>query len=100
MPYEMRVAMNVTDRAEYQRYREAMAPILARYGGGFRYDFIVGESLKSASPHPVTPVFAIFFADEPASAACFADPRYLEVKARHDAGSVAGHTVIAAYPRG
>jgi uncharacterized protein (DUF1330 family) len=92
--------MNVTDRAEYQRYRDAMAPILVRYGGGFRYDFVVGETLKSASPHPVTRLFAIFFADEPASAAFFADPRYLEVKARHYAGSVAGHTVIAAYPRG
>ena len=95
--YEMLVAMNVTDDARYAAYREAMAPILATYGGGFRYDFKVGETLSEAPEHPVTRVFAIFFADEDASAAFFADPDYLAVKAEHFDGAVHGFTVMVAH---
>ena len=56
MVHEMMVALTVTDGAKYQAYREAMAPILADYGGGFRYDFDIARVLKSASDHAINRV--------------------------------------------
>lgn len=99
MAYEMLVAMNVTDTTRYAQYREAMKPLLAEYGGGFRYDFEVSETFSEAPAHDVTRVFAIYFSDGAASGSFFADPRYLEVKREHYEGAVDGHTVIAAYDR-
>ncbi len=57
----MMVGLTVTDDALYQQYREAMAPLLAAHGGGFRYDFTIAKVLKSASEHPINRVFAIGF---------------------------------------
>lgn len=37
MSHGIVVALNVTDATRYQQYREAMAPVLAAHGGGFRY---------------------------------------------------------------
>lgn len=95
----MLVAMNVTDRERYGAYRAAMLPILARYGGGFRYDFVVDEVLSKEPDHPVTRVFAIYFKDEPSSETFFSDADYLAVKRAHYDGAVDGHTVIASYSR-
>ena len=39
--------LEVTDDAGYARYREAMAPILARHGGAFGCDFVVARVLCS-----------------------------------------------------
>lgn len=97
MAYEMLVAMNVTDPSEYRRYREGMLPILARYGGGFRYDFVVSQTLSPQPEHPVTRLFAIFFEDEAASRAFFADESYQAVRQRHYVGAVDGRTLVAAY---
>jgi uncharacterized protein (DUF1330 family) len=99
MAYEIIVAMNVTDETGYRRYREGMLPILESYGGGFRHDFVVSRVLASAATHPVTRVFAIYFRDEAASAAFFADPAYKAVRARDFDGSVNGFTQIASYDR-
>ncbi|MEL6339412.1 MAG: DUF1330 domain-containing protein [Myxococcota bacterium] len=93
--YEMIVAMNVVDSARYAQYREAMRPILERYGGGFRYDFVVAETLQTESSHPITRLFAIHFRDKNACAAFFSDSDYQDVKALHYDGAVDGHTVIA-----
>lgn len=93
--YEMIVAMNVVDPERYASYREAMRPILERYGGGFRYDLVVSETLRSESSHPITRVFAIHFRDRNACAAFFADSNYLDVKAQRYEGAVDGHTVLA-----
>jgi len=99
MAYELLVALHVTDDAGYQRYRDAMAPLLAARGGGFRYDFAVAKTLQSASDHPINRVFAIWFASKAEKEAFYADPAYLAIKAKHFAPSVAGRTVIAAYER-
>ena len=52
MTYEMMVGLTVTDDVLYQQYRDAMAPLLAAHGGGFRHDFTIQKVLRSASEHP------------------------------------------------
>lgn len=99
MAYERLVGMHVTDDAAYERYRDAMRPILTEYGGGFRYDFRVSEVLRSDSKHPINRVFAIFFRDAEACEQFFADPRYLEVRRREYEGAVGAFTEIARYER-
>jgi uncharacterized protein (DUF1330 family) len=97
MAHELVVGLTVTDDATYARYREAMAPLLAAHGGGFRYDFRIAEVLKSASSHPINRVFAIYFESKAKKDAFFANPDYLAVKARYFQPSVAGTTIIGAY---
>lgn len=99
MPYETVVALNVTDEAGYARYREAMAPLLAAHGGGFRYDFAVARALQSASAHPINRVFAIYFADRARMDAFFAHPEYQAIRARHFAPAVEGVTILGGYER-
>ena len=99
MTHEMVVALHVTDAAGYQQYREAMAPLLTAHGGGFRYDFLVGSVLKSASDHPINRVFAIYFGSTAQKDAFFAHPDYLAIKARWFSAAVHGVTLLGAYDR-
>ena len=99
MAFETITALNVTDQRAYGEYRKGMSPILQRYGGGFRYDFVIGETLKSEAPHPITRVFAIYFPDRTTKEKFFSDPEYKKVRARFYEKSVAGRTVIAEYDR-
>ena len=92
--FEFVMALNVTNDTGYQAYRDGMTPILTEMGGCFRYDFRIGETLKNASDHPINRVFAISFPDEQTSQKFFADPGYLEVRARHFDASVAGVTKL------
>ncbi|PWG63536.1 DUF1330 domain-containing protein [Sediminicurvatus halobius] len=97
--FEMLMALHVTDDAGYQRYREAMTPILERHGGGFGYDFRVSEVLRSQVEHPINRVFTIRFPDQPASRAFFAHPEYLDVRRRYFEDAVSAMTIIAEYTR-
>lgn len=99
MVHEMMVGLTVTDDAMYQQYRDAMAPLLAAHGGGFRHDFTIGKVLKSASDHPINRVFAIYFASRDAKDAFFAHPDYVAIKARFFARAVAGTTIFGGYER-
>ena len=99
MTHEMVVGLNVTDDANYARYREAMAPLLAAHGGGFRYDFTIAKALKSASPHPINRLFAIYFETKAKKDAFFSNPDYVAIRARYFEPAVAGTTVIGAYDR-
>lgn len=99
MTYEMMVGLTVTDDALYQQYREAMAPLLAAHGGGFRYDFTIGKVLKSASEHPINRVFAIYFGSRAQMDTFFAHPDYQAIKARFFQRSVAGTTIFGGYER-
>lgn len=94
------VAMNVTDEAGYARYREAMALILATYGGRFAHDFRVAETLTSDAPHPVTRVFALSLPDPSATEAFFKDPAYQAAKAAHYDAAVDGFTILATQTNG
>ena len=99
MAYEQVVVMDVKDFELYKKYREAMSPVLARYGGGFRYDFVVDEVLKSSSNHTINRVFTIHFADENHMKRFYSDPEYLKIRERFFVPSVGGATVVAAYVR-
>lgn len=99
MTYETMVGLTVTDDALYTQYREAMAPLLAAHGGGFRYDFTIAKVLKSASEHPINRVFAIYFCSKAQMDAFFAHPDYQAIKARFFQRSVAGTTIFGGYDR-
>ncbi len=99
MAFEMIVGLTVSDDAAYQSYRDAMTPLLNAEGGGFRYDFVVSKVLKSAAPHVINRVFAIYFKDAASKDAFFAKPEYKAIRARHFEHSVTGTTVIAEYVR-
>jgi uncharacterized protein (DUF1330 family) len=99
MAFERLVGLHVSDPEGYARYREGMGPVLRRYGGGFRYDFEVAETLRSESDHPINRVFVIGCPDRETMERFFQDPEYLRVRARWFDGSVTGHTTIAAYER-
>jgi uncharacterized protein (DUF1330 family) len=99
MAYEMLVGLQVIDEPRYAQYREAMAPILKRFGGGFRYDFRVGEVLKSETHAPINRVFTIYFADEASRDAFFSDPDYRRIKEQFFTGSVQATTILAEYKR-
>ena len=99
MQHEMLVGLTVSDDRVYQEYRDAMPPLLAQHGGGFRFDFVVGKVLRSEATHPINRVFAIYFADVAAKDAFFAHPDYRAIKSRWFERSVTGVTVIAAYDR-
>ena len=99
MVHELMVGLTVIDEATYQQYREAMAPLLAAHGGGFRYDFTIAKVLRSASDHPINRVFAIYFGSKAQKDAFFANAEYLEIKARFFERSVQGTTIFGAYDR-
>ena len=97
--YELLIGLHVIDNEGYQKYREGMMPILARMGGGFRYDFTIDETLRSEADHPINRLFAIYFPDVTTRAAFFSDPEYQEVRNKYFEPAVQGSTVIATYER-
>ena len=99
MPYERLIGLQVTDDALYQQYRDAMSPILARYGGYFRYDFRIADVLKNEGGSPINRVFALDFPDKAKKEAFFADAEYLAVRDKFFKLSVGAVTTIAEYER-
>ncbi|MFW7378695.1 MAG: DUF1330 domain-containing protein [Oligoflexus sp.] len=99
MAYEMMVGLQVKNSQIYQEYRDAMAPLLAQYGGGFRYDFMVSKTLKSITPEPINRVFAIYFKDEASMTAFFSHPDYVKIKQTYFENSVEATTIISSYER-
>jgi uncharacterized protein (DUF1330 family) len=99
MVHEEMVGLTVRDDATYQRYRDAMAPLLAAHGGGFRYDFTIARVLKSASDHAINRVFAIYFGSAAQKQAFFAHPEYRAIRAKWFEPAVAGTTIFGAYDR-
>lgn len=99
MSYEMIVGLQVKNDIEYSNYRKAMKPILAKYGGGFRYDFKVSETLKNEEKRPINRVFAIYFADKNNMNEFFSNSEYLTVKAKYFETSVDATTIISEYER-
>lgn len=97
MAYEMLVGLKIKDAAKYSKYREAMYPILQQFGGGFRYDFWIKETLRSASPNPIDRVFTIYFKNKESMNLFFSDPKYLEAKKEFFEASVEATTIISEY---
>jgi uncharacterized protein (DUF1330 family) len=70
---KMVMGLQVKNDDLYTKYREAMAPFLKLYGGGFRYDFKIAEVLKNEEGRPINRVFAIYFGDKEKMDQFFAD---------------------------
>lgn len=99
MAFERIMGIDVTDEAEYQRYREGMLPILHQFGGDFGFDFRVSEVLKSKTDAKINRVFTIEFPSREVMENFFADPAYLVVQKRHFANSVASKTIISLHEK-
>ncbi len=99
MSYELLVGLEVINDDVYTQYREAMAPILKRFGGGFRYDFKIKEVLKKETDSPINRVFTIYFADQKSKEGFFSDAEYKKVKENFFEKSVKATTIIAEYSR-
>lgn len=99
MVFERVVGLEVTDDEAYSQYRAAMTPLLETYGGGFRYDFKVAETLKNEEGRAINRVFMIYFRDQEASEAFFSNPEYKEIRARFFDKSVGATTLISHYNR-
>lgn len=95
--HTMLVGLWVSDQEGYRRYREAMAPVLARFGGAFGHDFVVSEVLRSETPAPINRVFTLAFPDREARERFFADPEYVRARATWFVPSVEHATIIAEY---
>ena len=99
MSYEMLVGLYVIDDQKYQKYREAMQPILSTYGGGFGYDFRVCEVLRSGSDAEINRVFTINFPDAGKMDEFFSNPEYLKIKQKYFESSVGSTTIISSYEK-
>ncbi len=69
--HENLIGLKVTDESTYQAYREAMMPILTRYGGGFRIDLDVAL-VRSPEGVEINRLFIIHFPDRKTQDAFFA----------------------------
>ena len=97
MPFEMTVGLFVADHEKYAAYRAEMAPLLEAAGGRFRYDFEVARTLKSEAGHDINRLFVLQFPDRVGKERFFADPQYVEIRARLFAEAVEGTAIIAEY---
>ena len=95
MPYERIMGLHVIDDQEYQRYRQAMLPILHSYGGAFGYDFRVSEVLLSKTENNINRLFSIEFPSKQVMEEFFSDADYVLVKNRHLRHAIASKTVIS-----
>ena len=99
MSYEMTVALLVADQEKYAQYRTEIAPLLEAANGRFRYDFDVARTLKSETGPEINRLFVIQFPDRQRKEQFFADPQYIEIRARLFEKAVANTAIIAEYER-
>lgn len=95
--YEMTVGLRVIDQELYTAYRAEMTPLLEAVGGSFRFDCEVARVLRGGEAFEINRLFVIGFPDREAKEMFFADPRYVEIRARLFSRSVAGMKIIAEY---
>lgn len=99
MTYERIMGINVSDDAEYQRYREGMMPILHSYGGAFGFDFKVSEVLLSKTSDDINRVFTIEFPSKEKMDEFFECEEYLAVREQYFDKSVTSKTVISLHEK-
>jgi uncharacterized protein (DUF1330 family) len=97
MAIEMLVGLNVIDDGMYQSYRDEIAPILNKFGGGIGYDFHISDVLRSKTTEPINRVFTIYFSDEAAMNSFFSNEEYLNIKERLFEESVTSTTIMATW---
>ena len=93
----MSVGLHVTNDKIYQDYREAMKPILMEYGGGFKCDFKVNETLLPTDNKDINRVFIIYFDDKNAMECFFTHPDYLKIKEQYFQNSVSNTVIFSSY---
>jgi uncharacterized protein (DUF1330 family) len=93
------VGLDVTDDEEYQKYRDAMVPILESFGGSFGFDFKIAEVLKSKTEDSINRVFTIDFPSKEVMDDFFSEPSYLEVKNKYFKNSVNSATTISMHEK-
>jgi len=91
----MLVGVEVTDDDSYTRYRAAMTPILAGFGGAFGCDFEVATVLLG--DRRINRVFTISFPDRAARERFFADADYRSARERFYEPAVAHAEVLAEF---
>ena len=99
MSYEMIVGLDIINDDLYTEYRKEMTPILMSFGGGFRYDFKVSDTLKNEEGRPINRVFAIFFENKDKMNEFFSLEEYKKIKSKFFENSVAATTIISEYER-
>lgn len=95
MTFERIMGIEVSDEEMYQKYRQAMLPILKNYGGHFTYDFKIEEVLISKTQAPINRVFTIEFPSSEVMDTFFSDAEYIDVKKRYFESSVDSVTEIS-----
>jgi len=93
--FERIMGLNVIDDIEYQKYREAMLPILESFGGSFGYDFKIAEVLKSKTEDKINRVFTIEFPSKQKMDEFFSFPDYISVREMYLDNSINSKTVIS-----
>jgi len=99
MAIERLVGLFVSDENLYQKYRDAMMPILQEYGGNFGYDFKISDVLKSEVKEPINRVFTISFQNEDSMNQFFKNEQYLKIRVKYYEPSVSANTLISKYER-
>lgn len=93
--------LHVADEPRYQRYRDAMTPLLHRHGGYFAYDVEVARVLASEAEQPpgreINRLFTIAFPDAATADRFFADPTYLAARREFFEPAVTAVTLIARF---
>jgi len=97
MVLEMLVGLEVKDDKAYDEYRRLMTPLLKRYGGGFRYDFIVSSVLIPETIEYINRVFVIFFGSRDEKEGFFSHKEYLNIKKQYFDSSVGELIVLSEY---
>jgi uncharacterized protein (DUF1330 family) len=97
--FERVMGIHVVDDQEYQKYREAMEPILISMGGSFGFDFKIAEVIRSKTKDEINRVFTIEFPSQQKMEEFFSRPDYLEIKKQHLDRAVKSRTVIAMHEK-
>jgi uncharacterized protein (DUF1330 family) len=95
MSFERIMGLHVIDDEEYQKYREAMEPILKSIGGSFGFDFKISEVLRSKTEDEINRVFTIEFPSKIDMDKFFSRPDYLEIKNKYFVNAVKSITDIS-----
>ena len=97
MAFELLVGLDVKDQSYYAKYRQGMTPILHSYGGSFRYDFTVEQTIAGAAKHPINRLFLISFPNRASRESFFKDPNYLKIRGEFFEAAVGARTTISEY---
>jgi uncharacterized protein (DUF1330 family) len=91
------MGLALRDDAGYARYRAAMRPILASYGGRFDCDLRVREVLAGPGTARIDRAFALSFPDRAHRERFFDDPDYQRVRAQWFEPSVEAITPLGEF---